>query len=146
MATKEKTAGKTAKKEPKAVAPKAETPNQEAPKVEVKTIAVTKEIADQLQHQRLDIVMLVAAMRSLIGMCRDEKETKILTDHAKVCVEMSRGIAQSMIKQYDINHLETLGMTAFLAKEVAPLAFNVVHKVDEEAKKAKATPKKKGVK
>ena len=144
MATKKETAGKTAKNEPKAATPKAETPNQEAPKVEVKTIAVPKEIADQLHRQRLDIVMLVAAMRSLIGMCHNEKDAKILTDRAKVCVEMSRGIAKSMTKRYDINHLETLGMTAFLAKEVAPLAFKVVHKDEDEAKKAKATPNKKG--
>lgn len=142
MATKKETAGKTAKKEPKAATPKAETPKQEAPKVEVKTVSVPKEVADRLQQQRLDIVMLVATVRTLIGMCHDEKEVKILTDNAKVCVEMAKGISTSMVNRYSINHLETLGMTAFLAREVAPLAFKAV----EDAKKAKAAPKKKEVK
>ena len=142
MATKKETAGETAKKEPKADTPKAETPNKEAPKVEVKTIAVPKEIANQLQRQRLDIVMLVATVRILIGMCKDEKEVKIRTDNGKVCIKMAGGISKLMANRYSINHLEMLGMTAFLADEIAPMALKAVDKAEAEAAKADSSKKK----
>lgn len=142
MATKKETAGETAKKEPKADTPKAETTNKEAPKVEVKTVAVPKEIADQLQQQRLDIVMLVATVRILIGMCKDEKEVKILTDNGKVCIKMAGGISKLMTNRYSINHLETLGMTAFLADKIAPMALKAVDKAEAEAAKADSSKKK----
>lgn len=145
MAIKKETAGKTAKKEPKAATPKTETPKQEAPKIEVKTVAVPKEIADQLQKQRLDIVMLVTTVRTLIGMCDDEKEVKILTKQSKVCVETARAVSKLMVSRHSINSLETLGMTTFLVNEVAPLAFEAVDKAEAEAAKA-AAPKKKEVK
>ena len=141
MATKKETAGKTAKKEPKADTPKAETPNQEAPKVEVKTVAVPKEIALRLQEQRLDIVMLVATVSILIGMCKDEKKIKIRTDNGKVCVKMAGAISKLMTNRYSINQLETLGMTAFLADKIAPMASKAVDKAEAEAAKADASKK-----
>ena len=142
MATKKETAGKTAKNEPKDDTHKAETPNQEAPKVEVKTVAVPKEIALRLQEQRLDIAMLSTTIRTLIGMCNNKDDAKILTKAGKVCVEVARAVSSLMVNRYNLNQLEMMGMAAFLANEIVPMASKAVDKAEAEAAKPDASKKK----
>ena len=142
MATEKETAGKTAKKEPKADTPKAETPNQEAPKIEVKTVAVPKEIALRLQEQRLDIAMLSTAIKTLIGMCKSNDDAKIITKTGKVCVEVARAVSSLMVNRYNLNQLEMMGMASFLANEIVPMASKAVDKAEAEAAKADSSKKK----
>lgn len=142
MATKKETAVKTAEKEPKAIAPKAETPNKEAPKVEVKTVAVPKEIALRLQEQRLDIAMLSTTLKALVGMCNSKDDSKILTKNGKVCVEIARAVSSLMVNRHKLNRLEMMGVAAFLANDIAPMASKAVDKAEAEASKAEASNKK----